>query len=63
MEIIKISRSTPDILINSCSEIHGAVTNPDSIGITNRKAPVLMIARSVKKLSWRHQTRLEEESI
>ena len=24
MEIIKISRSTPDILINSCLEIHGA---------------------------------------
>jgi hypothetical protein len=24
MEIIKISRATPDILINSCSEIHGA---------------------------------------
>jgi hypothetical protein len=24
MEIIKISRSTPDTLINSCSEIHGA---------------------------------------
>jgi hypothetical protein len=24
MEIIKLSRSTPDILINSCSEIHGA---------------------------------------
>ena len=24
MEIIKISRSTPDILINSCSKIHGA---------------------------------------
>jgi hypothetical protein len=26
-----------------------AVTNPDSIGITNRKPPVLMIAKSVKK--------------
>jgi hypothetical protein len=24
LEIIKISRSTPDILSNSCSEIHGA---------------------------------------
>ncbi len=24
MEIIKISRTTPDILINSCSKIHGA---------------------------------------
>jgi hypothetical protein len=40
-----------------------AVTNPDSIGITNRKPPVLMITKSVKKLSWMDQTRKEEESI
>jgi hypothetical protein len=50
MEIIKISRATPNILINSCLEIHRvcAATNPDSIGSTNRNSPVLMIARSVK---------------
>jgi hypothetical protein len=64
MEIIKISRKPPIYLSTPARRYmaRGAITNPDSIGTTNRKAPVLMITRSVKKLSWRPQTRLEEES-
>jgi hypothetical protein len=40
-----------------------ADTNQGSIGTTNRKAPVLMVARSVKKSTWKLQIPQEEESI
>jgi hypothetical protein len=62
MEIIKISRATRIYLsILVWKYTAHAATNQDSIGSTNRNSPVLMIARSVKKSSWRHQTQLEEE--
>jgi hypothetical protein len=62
MESIKISRATPNIIINYCSEIHDACRHKDSIASINRNSPVLMIlARSVKNLSWRPQTQSEEE--
>jgi hypothetical protein len=41
-----------------------ADANQGSIGITDRRnPPVLMIAKSAKKLSWRPETHSEEESI
>jgi hypothetical protein len=39
------------------------VTNQGSIGLTNRMPPVLMKARSMKRLSWRHQTHSNAESM
>jgi hypothetical protein len=65
MEIIKISKATPDILINSCSEIHGACRHKPRFHRYHEQdlTPVLMIAKSVKKSPWRPQTRSEEEPI
>ena len=52
MEIVKLSRKTPDMIINSCSEIHGACRHkPRFHRFHEQKSQVLMSARSAKKLS------------
>jgi hypothetical protein len=48
--------STPARRYTACAN-----TNQGSIGTMNRKPPVLMIARSVKKLIWKHRIPQEEE--
>jgi hypothetical protein len=64
MEIIKISWSTPDILINSCLEIHGACRHkPRFHRYHKQETPVLMIAKSMKQSTWKLQIPQEGESI
>jgi hypothetical protein len=65
MEIIKISQSTPDILINSCLEIHGVCRHKPRFHhrYHRQETPVLMIAGSMKKSTWKLRIPQEEESI
>jgi hypothetical protein len=62
MEIIKISRSTPDILINSCSEIHGACRHkPRFDRYHEQDNPSADDRKKREKSPWRPQIRSEEK--
>ncbi len=54
MEIIKLSRSAPDTLINSCSDIHGACRHkPRFHRYHEQETPVLMSLKKVWKSRFR----------
>jgi hypothetical protein len=62
MEIIKISRATPDILINSCSEIHGACRHkPRFHRLNEQELPSADDRKKHEKVVLEAPTQSEEE--